>query len=81
MAKLEIVNQTPAGWFPLDVMLETDGSKGRWVALMIDFDPGDPKEYRPWPHRAQQLWLRIPGKHKNKNAAWDALQDIMETRH
>ena len=77
-------------------MQEAEGRKGGWVALMIDVDPDDlkncacefpalfyvrPKEYRPGPRKAQQSWLRVPGMHKSKNAAWDALQNLLETRH
>jgi len=29
----------------------------------------------------QEAWLRIPGKHRSKEAAWDALRDLLETRH
>jgi hypothetical protein len=30
---------------------------------------------------AQEAWARIPGKHRDKEAAWAALQDLLETRH
>jgi hypothetical protein len=26
-------------------------------------------------------WVRIPGKHRNQDAAWDALEDMIATRH
>ena len=60
--------------------------KWDWVALMIDVNPDDlktctcdfpalfyvhPKDYRPGQRRARQRWFHIPGKHKNKDAAWD----------
>ena len=95
MAAIEYLDRPPAGWHALDVMKE-HSRKRDWVALMVDVPPDDlkacacefpalfyvhPKEYRPGSRKAQQRWLRIPGKHKNKDAAWDALQDILETRH
>jgi hypothetical protein len=94
-AKIEYLHRPPAGWHALDVMQEKTRSP-RWVALLIDMHPDDlkacacefpalfyvhPKEYRPGSRKAQQRWLRIPGKHKNKDAAWDALQALLETRH
>lgn len=96
MMKPAMLDKPPAGWFPLDVMQEAEGRKGGWVALMIDVAPDDlktcacefpalfyvhPKEYRPGPRKAQQRWLRIPGKHRNKDAAWDALEVMLATRH
>jgi hypothetical protein len=93
MTMLEYLDRPPAGWHALDVMKERERD---WVALMIDVHPDDlktcacefpalfyvhPKTYRPGPRKAQQRWLRIPGKHRNKHAAWDALQDLLETRH
>ncbi|MCW5692931.1 MAG: hypothetical protein KIT48_11260 [Pseudolabrys sp.] len=96
MAALEFLEGPAPGWFPLDVMQEGNGRKGGWVALMIDVDPDElkhcatefpalfyvhPKEYQPGPRKAQQRWLSIPGKHRSKNAAWDALQNLIETRH
>jgi hypothetical protein len=90
-----ILERPPAGWFVLGVMRKVQ--RGRdWVALMIDVEPDDlkncacefpalfyvhPKEWRPGPRKAQQQWVRIPGKHRNKDAAWDALCDLLETRH
>ncbi len=40
-----------------------------------------PKDYRPGERKAQQRWVHIPGKHRNKDAAWDAGEDMMITRH
>jgi hypothetical protein len=95
VGKIEYLDQPVAGWFPLDVMRETE-RKWDWVALMIDVAPEDlktyacdfpalfyvhPKEYRPGPRKAQQRLVRIPGKHRNKEAAWDALDALMATRH
>jgi hypothetical protein len=30
---------------------------------------------------AHEAWVRIPGKHRNRDAAWDALEDMIATRH
>jgi hypothetical protein len=85
----------PPGWFVLDVM-RRESRKWDWSALMVDVDPDDlkncacdfpalfyvhPKEYRPGDRAARQRWFNIPGKHRNKDAAWEALEDMMTTRH
>jgi hypothetical protein len=31
--------------------------------------------------RAREVWVRIPGKYRNRDSAWDALEDLMATRH
>lgn len=95
-ARKEIVDTPPIGWFPLDVMNRDDKSKKDWVALMIDVHPDDlkhcwcdtaflyvhPNEYQPKEgRRAQEAWVSIPGKHRSKRAAWEALQDLLATRH
>lgn len=41
----------------------------------------DHDDYRPGFCKARQGLFRIPGKHRNCDTAWDALQDIMATRH
>jgi hypothetical protein len=42
----------------------------------------DPDEYRPDERRvAGEAWVRIPGKHRNKDAAWGAAMEMLETRH
>lgn len=39
-------------------------------------------EYKPDGSRtAREAWVRVPGKHRNHDAAWDAFQDMMATRH
>jgi hypothetical protein len=66
-----------------------------WVALVVDVHPDelkhcqckiamlyvDPNEHRPGNHVAREAWLRIPGRHRSKQAAWSALQGLMQTRH
>jgi hypothetical protein len=62
-----------------------------WVAFAIDVHPDElkhcrcetaflyvhPDEYRPQPGRvAREAWVRIPGKHRNQDAAWEALQQM-----
>lgn len=95
MSTVETLDLPPAGWHALDVMKE-HGRKPDWVALMIDVHPDDlktcacefpalfyvhPKTYRPGLRKAQQRWLRIPGKYRNKDAAWGALENMIATRH
>ena len=76
MSKLKELDRPPPGWFVLDVIRE----KSRtwvWVALMLDIDPEEHRLGRP----GCGCWVRIPGKHKSRDAACDALQDMMATRH
>jgi hypothetical protein len=42
---------------------------------------GQIADYRPGHRTAHQAWVRIPGKHKNRELAWEALEEIMLTRH
>ena len=73
------LDRPPAGWFALDVMQKETGGRD-WVALMVDVHPN---EYRPDGSRtAREAWVRVSGKHRTKDAAWDALDDmIAATRH
>jgi hypothetical protein len=93
MAAIEYLDPPP-GWFVLDVMKV--GSGWDWCALMIDVDPDElkhclcktaflyvhPNEYRPDGSRtAREAWVRIPGKHRNRDAACDELENLIATRH
>src|SRR5262245_55275675 len=72
-------DRTPAGWFALDVMLAAPRVRVHWVALMIDVDPDD-----FWAGRTNasgRCVVRIPGKHRTREAAWEAIEDMMATRH
>jgi hypothetical protein len=95
MTTIEYLDRPPAGWFALDVMRK-EARKWDWVVLMVDVHPDDlktctcdfpallyvhPKDYRPGERKAQQRWVRVPGKHRNKDAAWDAVEGMMVTRH
>jgi hypothetical protein len=92
---IEYLDRVPSDWFALDVMPEKSRSRN-WVALLVDVDPDElkncicngpamlyvhPNDYRPRDRIARQAWFRVPGKHKNKDLAWDALQEVMVTRH
>lgn len=92
---IQYLDHPPTGWFILDVM-KVDGRGRDWSALMIDVDPDDlkscacefpalfyvhPNDFRPGSRKACQCWVRIPGKHKDRDAAWEALETMMATRH
>jgi hypothetical protein len=92
---IETLDQPPTGWHALDVV-PSSSDKWNWVALMIDVNPDElkhclckvaflyvhPKEYKPDKGRiANEVWVRIPGKHKNVESARDALTDLLATRH
>jgi hypothetical protein len=79
MKATEYLDQPPPGWFVLDVMRRKSRSRN-WAALMVDFDADDPNRVSP-PPDAQDAWVLIPGKHTNRDAAWDALEDMRATRH
>ena len=79
----------------LEIMRDKERSRD-WTAIMIDVDPDDlktcvcefpalffvhPDEYRPGNRVAHQGFFRIPGKYRNRDAAYDALAEMMATRH
>jgi hypothetical protein len=91
MTAIEFLDRPPIGWFPLDV-LKITARKWEWAAFMIDVDPDElkhchcntaflyvhPNEYRPDEGRtAREAWVRIPGKHRNRDAAWNALKNMI----
>ena len=77
MTAIEYLDRPPPGWFVLDVMRK-ESCGWDWVALTIDVDPDD----RPDGSRtARAAWVRVPGNHRNRDAAYDALEDMMTTRH
>ena len=92
---IDYLDRPPSGWFCLDVM-RREARKWDWCALMIDVHPDElkrcfckvaflyvhPSEYRPdGSHTAREVYVRIPGKHRNRDAAWNALEDMLATRH
>lgn len=76
MAGIENFERPPAGWFLLEVM-RREARVQDWVALMIDVDPDQHLAGR----KARECWVRIPGKHGSRDAAYDAFDDLMTTRH
>jgi len=96
MTAIEYLDRPPPGWFVLDVMRADSKGKWGWCALMIDVDPDElkhclcktaflyvhPNEYRPdGSCTAREAWVLIPGKHRNRDAAWDELENLIATRH
>jgi hypothetical protein len=84
------------GKFPFSVSRCEVASGGDWTALMVDIDPDDlkncacefpalfyvdPKDYCPGNRTAHQCWVRIACKHRSQTAAWNALQNMIATRH
>jgi hypothetical protein len=89
---IEYLDRPPTGWFALNVAKAGDTRRWDWAGFMVDVDPDElkhcqcktaflfvhPDEYKPVPGRiAREVWVRIPGKHRNADAAWDALQDMI----
>jgi hypothetical protein len=91
----EYLDRVPPGWFVLAVM-KGDSHKWDWVALIVDVALDDlkhcqcafpalffvnPNDYNPGLRKVHQAKVRIPGKHKNRDLAWDALEELTNTRH
>jgi hypothetical protein len=78
----EYLDWPEPGWFALGVM-RRKARKWDWVALMVDVDPdsADPDSPNNIWERTRQRWLIIPGKHRNRDAACDAIEGMMTTRH
>jgi hypothetical protein len=79
MTAKEYLDRPPPGWFVLDIMKRRSRSWD-WSALVIDIDPEDLRAGGRSRDRAE-AWVRIPGKHRHREAAWEALQDVIATRH
>jgi hypothetical protein len=77
MTVTEHLEHPPSGWFVLDVMPKAEHSRD-WVALMIDVPV---EEFRSGRCLGRQCWVPVPGDHHSRDAAWDALEDMMATRH
>jgi hypothetical protein len=92
MTAIQYLDVPPPGWFVLDVCRAQSGR--HWAALMVDVHPDElkhcrckmaalyihPDEYRPGNRVAREAWVKIPGKHRDKDAAWRALETAMATR-
>ena len=68
----------PGTWFVLDVMQRKMRGQD-WVALMVDVDPCGPRSFLM--RQRNERWLLIPGKHRNRDAAMAALDELNATRH
>ena len=77
MSGIEWVDRPPDGWFVLDVMKLKKLRKWDWCVLMIDVDPDEHKHCR----RAREVYVRIPGKHRTYEDAWEAMEEMISTRH
>ena len=71
----------PAGWFLAAVARKTS-RKWDWVAAMVNVDPAlFPHGNIPATVPVHSCWVRIPGKHRNMDAALDAFQAMIATQH
>jgi hypothetical protein len=73
---LEYIDRVPERWHVIDVMKRTSRCWD-WVTMVFDVDY---KTFRKGA-KAQSQMVRIPGKHRNRDAACEALEDLMATRH
>jgi hypothetical protein len=89
--EMETYDQLPSGWHVLNVM-RCQSRSWDWVALAVNVHPDalkhyrckvaflyvHPDEYRPEAGRvAREALVRIPGKHRTRDAAWEALKGPM----
>jgi hypothetical protein len=79
MNSKQVLDRPPQGWFILEVMRRRRRAWD-WVALMIDVDPDDFYAGRK-NLTAPSCSVRIPGKHKTYDAAREAAEDMIATRH
>lgn len=92
MTTIEYLDRPPTGWHALDVMKSSQRGRSDWVLFIIDVHPDElkfcrcktawlyvhPDDYKPTPGRvAQEAWVRLPGKYRNKEAAWEAAHDFI----
>ena len=68
------LDRPPPGWHVYDVIRRTARSWS-WVAYMTSVRPDE----RRGP--GETCWVVIPGKHRTREAAWAALEDMLATRH
>jgi hypothetical protein len=96
MSDLEYLDHPPVDWFILDVLREGQRG-GSWSAFLVDVHPDDmkncdcsagpaflyvhPDEYRPGLRKVRQGRFSIPGKHRSRKSAWEALEALMATQH
>ena len=79
----EYLDRIPDGWYVRDVMRKS--SRGwDWCALVIDCDPEDQEWHRMTRRKMQSGFYLIPGKYRNYDAAYEALEALealLATKH
>jgi hypothetical protein len=70
----------PLGWFVLDVMRKESRSRD-WVALMTNAPRDELKSFWAARRPVRECWVRIAGKHRSRDAACAAFEDMRATRH
>ncbi|MDG4898305.1 hypothetical protein P9272_32750 [Mesorhizobium sp. WSM4976] len=78
MKTLGELDRPPLGWHVVDVM-RVKSRSWDWTALMSEVHPDDDDVHARI--FARNCWVRIPGKHRNRDAAWDMLDAMSATRH
>jgi hypothetical protein len=81
MSHVEYCDCVPDGdWHVIDV-LRTKDRGWDWTAWLTDVDPDEFQRCYNEGRKVQDRWLRIPGKHRSRDAALDALENMIATRH
>jgi hypothetical protein len=79
---VQILDRLPPDWFVLGVMREK-WPRWDWVIIMSNCPQEDHERFRRLiaSDDLQGGIIRIPGKHRNEDAAWDAAQALLATWH
>jgi hypothetical protein len=77
---IEYLDRPPAGWFVIAVMQKEKGGLD-WAALMANVHPDDLRKGTFVRCGFKDGWVSVPGNYRNRDAAWDALEQAMATRH
>jgi hypothetical protein len=80
MTATEYLDRPPSGWFVLDVMKRRLRGHDR-VALMANVHPEDIRRGAFDRVAYKEGWLKIPGEYRNRDAAWDEMDNLIATRH
>jgi hypothetical protein len=71
---IETLDRPPPGFRQVGEVMRTGSRKSDWVALMTDAEPSSQQP-------GHDCWVRIPGKHRSYEAARNAFEVMIATKH
>lgn len=82
MSQIEYVDFAPpeGDWYLCDVM-RTRSRGWDWTAWLSDTPDDEMQRCYNEGCKVKSVWLRIPGKHRSRAAAYEALEAFVATRH